>query len=89
MSELGPTTKTNRGFELIEFKDCYGAPCSLQQSSLADYVQPGTSAIWLGCENNQPTVEGHDVSPRMHLNVEQVQALVTHLQKWLDEGTFT
>jgi hypothetical protein len=31
-------------------------PCELQQSSLADYQTPGTSAVWLGIKDPQPTV---------------------------------
>ena len=68
---------TARGFELIEFLDCYDKPCSLQQSSLAIYATPGTSAIWLGQGDY-----------RMHLEEDQVEALITHLQRWLDDGSF-
>ena len=77
VAELGEVTTTARGFELIEFLDCYDKPCSLQQSSLAIYQDPGTSAIWLG--------QGDD---RMHLKEDQVKALITHLQRWLDNGSF-
>ena len=66
-----------RGFELINFRDAYGAFCSLQQSSLAEYEPPGTSAVWLGCGMN-----------RMHLKREQVQELIAVLQYWLDTGSF-
>lgn len=52
MNKLGNITKTERGFECIEFEDYNKEPCSLQASSLAIYRQPGTSAIWLGCKNN-------------------------------------
>lgn len=72
---------TNRGFQLIEFNDRYNNPCSLQQSSLADYVIPGTSAVWLGVNTEDGT--------RMHLDVAQVKWLVKELQYWLDEGVFT
>ena len=75
--ELGEVKTTARGFELIEFLDCYDKPCSLQQSSLAIYATPGISAIWLG--------QGDD---RMHLKENQVEALITHLQRWLDDGSF-
>lgn len=37
--------KTNRGFAVGEFKDRYGAKCSIQKSSLAT-----EDAIWLGAE---------------------------------------
>lgn len=36
--------KTQRGFAIIEFKDEYGVPCSLQKSSAATI-----DCIWLGC----------------------------------------
>lgn len=52
--KLGKVTKTHRGFPLLEFKDSYGLPCSLQASSLAVYQQPGTSAVWLGVDDPQP-----------------------------------
>lgn len=48
--------KTNRGFEIVSFYDRYGVPCSLQQSSLAEYTQPGSSAIWFGVDDSQPKV---------------------------------
>lgn len=82
--------RTPRGFELIRFRDIYGEVCSLQQSSLAIYEQPGSSAIWLGCEKNQPPcdVTGQEVSHRMHLSVDQVKALVGHLTLWLETGSF-
>ena len=43
--------KTNRGFELYEFKDRYDTPCSLQQSSLAF-----ENAIWFGVDDAEPKV---------------------------------
>ena len=82
-SVLGPVGETGCGFELIEFADKYGEPCSLQQSSLAEYDKPGTSAVWLGC-----TPQGESLSPRMHLDRKQVAALIAHLQRWLDADTF-
>lgn len=51
---IGKIKRTNRGFELIEFHDYYGAKCSLQQSSLAIYEKPGASAIWLGVDDADP-----------------------------------
>lgn len=56
MKKLGKQKKTARGFALIEFKDHYNVPCSLQASSLAKYTKPGTSAIWLGCDDAQPKI---------------------------------
>lgn len=77
---LGPTESTGRGFEIITFQDRYSAPCSLQQSSLAEYEIPGTSAVWLGVEGDKS---------RMHLDRTQVEALIAHLRQWLDNDTFT
>jgi hypothetical protein len=97
---LGPVTRTNRGFEIVEFRDINEVPCSLQASSLAIYEQPGTSAVWLGCEDAAPRVlmngawqavpmpHGYSVNTRMHLSREQVAALILHLQAWLEHDTF-
>lgn len=81
---LGKVTLTSRGFELIEFKDLYDEPCSLQKSSL---LEP---SIWLGCMNNaQPHhITRQIVSPRMHLSRYQVKSLIMHLQNWLKTGSF-
>ena len=86
---LGAVERTARGFEIIEFTDHYGEKCSLQASSLAIYQKPGTSAVWLGCEDakNHPAT-GEALSPRMHLNRQHVAALISHLQSWLDNDTF-
>jgi hypothetical protein len=53
---LGAVELTARGLEVVKFTDCYGATCSLQASSLAHYEKPGTSAVWLGCEDAAPKV---------------------------------
>ena len=86
---LGPVTTTARGFEIIEFKDYYNSPCSLQMSSVAIYEKPGTSCLWLGCmEYQEHPVTKEELSPRMHLDRKQVKALIGHLQRWLNAGTF-
>ena len=70
--------RTNRGFEVIDFKDCNEEDCSLQQSSVwLDDNKPGQSAIWLGIG-----------ASRMHLNLEQVETLINHLQSWEANGSF-
>lgn len=74
---LDKVTQTQRGFEYISFEDCYGEPCSLQQSSMARSEQPGASAVWLGIQDY-----------RMHLDIGQVESLVKRLQSWLDTGSF-
>jgi len=72
-----PVEHTLRGFEIIEFTDRYDSECSLQQSSLAEFEPPGSSAVWLGVDDD-----------RMHLDVEQVKTLIARLQAWLDTGSF-
>jgi hypothetical protein len=75
---LGEVTFTARQFEIIKFQDYYERPCFLQQSSLADYEQPGVSA---NCPGD--SVKG------MHLNLKQVRSLIEVLeQQWVDYGTF-
>jgi hypothetical protein len=75
---LGPVDRTGRGFEIIHFADRNGKECSLQQSSLADFEQPGTSAVWLGIQND-----------RMHIDYEKAKKLVSVLQAWIDTGSFS
>lgn len=43
--------KTHRGFAVQEFKDLYGADCSIQKSSLAT-----DDAIWLGVDDAKPQI---------------------------------
>lgn len=57
---LGKVTHTSRGFEILEFKDRYGIACELQQSSLAEYEKPGTSAVWLGVADAEPKIMAMD-----------------------------
>lgn len=85
---IGKVQKTKRGFELIEFTDYNNEPCSLQQSSAAIYVKPGTGAVWLGCKNNTTEHFGRFASPRMHLHERQVRQLVASLTRWLEKGSF-
>lgn len=81
--------QTPRGFEFIEFTDIYGEPCSLQQSSLAKYTRPGSTAVWLGCDkNSRHPMTGEEMSPRMHLDRKLVRQLVTRLNRWLKKGSF-
>lgn len=98
---LGAINHTSRGFEIVDFKDRNGVSCSLQASSLAEYEKPGTSAVWLGCDDADPKIllpgkgwtkvewlPGTIANTRMHLSRELVAALITHLQAWLDRDTF-
>jgi len=77
-TKLGDVEFTERGFEIIRFNDSYDQGCSLQQSSLAEYEQPGTSAVWLGIGGLH----------RMHLKPDQVQELIEVLVQWLNTGSF-
>lgn len=110
--KLGKVTRTPRGFELIEFRDRYGVPCSLQMSSLAECPQPGVSAVWLGVDDVEPKVMARDAASvgvatkettgwvpypipkkvslgtRQHLSRKQVAALIGHLSRWLETGSF-
>lgn len=70
MKRLGKQQRTPRGFKLVRFKDCNETPCSLQASSLAIYVQPGTSAVWLGVDDPHPQVMWSDA---LRLGIETTQ----------------
>lgn len=68
---------TNRGFSYVQFEDHYGQRCSIQQSSVYTHV-------WLGVEKN---FKGEDVNIRMHLSMEQVQALLPYLERFAKTGS--
>ena len=110
-STLGEIEQDSRGWEYIAFKDRYDHPCSLRVSSLADYAEPGTSALWIGSDDARPQVmarEAHlvlvktedkvgwvpypipdnvSLRTRAHLSREQVEALIGHLERWLETGS--
>ena len=69
--------KTERGFEVVEFKDIYGNKCSLQQSSIALCETPGVGAIWFGVDDN-----------RMHIDLSLLKELLPYLQRWAKDGSF-
>lgn len=92
-------SNTVRGFSLIEFRDKYGAECSLQKSSAAS--EP---CIWLGITDAKPQImaskldeslsgwlpypipdEVH-INTRMHLTIDQVKELIPYLQKFVETG---
>lgn len=76
---------TERGFARYDFKDLYNEPCSLQQSSLAT-----DDAIWLGCDHETVHhVTGQSCGARMHLNREQVAALLPLLMHFVMTGEVT
>jgi hypothetical protein len=84
MKTLGRVKKTNRGFELMKFKDLYGSDCSLQQSSIAT-----ENCIWLGGEHEHiHHVTQRSMGARMHLNRRMVKELVRRLSRWLETGSF-
>ena len=88
---LGKLKQTARQFEIIYFKDRYKTPCTLQQSSIADFVQPGSSAVWLGVDRNTGEHDGvfdSGNTTRMHLDLEQVKALIVVLENWVGSGSF-
>lgn len=75
-------TKTNRGFDLLEFRDHYDAECSLQKSSLAT-----DDAIWFG--PNNPNPDCFHMTTRMHLTRDQVKMLLPFLHRFVETGELT
>lgn len=74
---------TNRGFKLATFKDSYGMACRLQESSSL------IPHIWLGDNLTEAPVDplsGQYIGATMHLNQEQVAALIPHLQYFVLHG---
>lgn len=77
-------TKTNRGFALYTFKDCYGGDCSLQESSRADEIQ-----VWLGldakeCEKHHVT--GESLGMRMLIDQKLARKLGLKLIAFAETG---
>lgn len=68
-----------RGFMYVDFKDTYNDDCSIQESSSAD--EP---CIWLG--RNEGTHHLGKCLARMHLNQEQVKALLPLLEYFVEHG---
>ena len=71
---------TKRGFKLGEFKDLYGADCSVQESSSA-----AIPAIWLGMDEG--THIDDNCLARMHLSQAQAEELIPILQHFVEMGT--
>lgn len=78
---LGPVEHTQRGFGYVSWLDVFGFKCELQASSS---LEP---RVWLGPAKPDVTPQG--TFCRMHLDEQQVRALIKHLQAWLDTGSFT
>jgi len=68
-----------RGFQRANFLDLNGQECSIQESSLAT-----ENAIWLGCDTGLHH-QGECLA-RMHLNQEQVAALLPLLASFVQHG---
>lgn len=68
---------TCRGFELLTFEDLGGVVVEVQQSSLAHYALPGSSALWIGPPD-----------ARVHLGRAQVEGLARLLLRWVETGSF-
>ena len=95
-------TKTNRGWDYLDFTDYNKEGCSLQKSSVATQ-----HCIWLGVNEGNPQIlaskvqEGgvgwvkypipEDVllTTRMHLTQEQVKNLLPILKRFVDTGELT
>ena len=92
-------SKTDRGFDIIEFDDIYGECCSIQKSSLAE-----TDAIWLGISEVKPIIMASEldldcggwvkypipksvqVKGRMHLDRAKARKLAKILLDFADKG---
>ena len=90
---------TERGFDILEFKDLYNTKCSIQKSSLAT-----EDAIWIGVDDVSPKIMASTVvtggvgwlnyeipnevllTSRMHLTQKQVKHLIPILQVFVDTG---
>lgn len=78
--ELAPAN--DRGFLRGQFKDRYGADCSIQKSSLVT-----EDCIWLGCDHETiHHVTGQPCGARMHLTQEMAAELIPMLQHFVDTG---
>ena len=75
-----PEETTKRGFGVGTFKDGLGQECSFQDSSL------GTeAAAWLGVDVN---CAGEDVSNRMHLTTDMMDALIPIFDRFIQQEVF-
>jgi hypothetical protein len=68
-------TKTERGFDLIEFKDRCGDHCSIQKSSAASGER-----IWMGLHNSPA---------RIYLTQKMVKDLLPYLTNFAATGELT
>lgn len=90
---------TDRGFNYTKFKDQYGVECSIQESSLAGEACIWLGSNKIGLKKFTPYKGWEDISTepdpsgvmyvannRMHLNQEQVKALLPLLRKFAKTG---
>jgi hypothetical protein len=66
VAPIGESSRTNRGFEKVVFKDEYGKACYIQESSRAvcenddGTVDDPLGWIWMGIENAEPKIMKRD-----------------------------
>jgi hypothetical protein len=70
--------KVDNGLSKVSFEDDYKQQCSLQKSNATL-----ANKIWLGVDKD---INGKAVNARMHLNREQVKAILPYLQKFAETG---
>jgi hypothetical protein len=72
--------QTKKGLLRAEFRDRYGALCSIQESSI-----PGEECVWLGVD---VTIEGEELRHgRMHLTRELATKLIPVLRHFARRGS--
>ncbi|MEW6735023.1 MAG: hypothetical protein AB1489_27275 [Acidobacteriota bacterium] len=78
---------TNRGFLRGEFNDSNGDLCSIQESSAFIIGEnPPQEYLWLGCNTGTHDDLTETCSARMHLNRDQVRALLPLLERFVETG---
>lgn len=87
------TTKTLRGFDIVQFQDRLDTPCSIQKSSLAN-----ENTIWIGVNDANPMIRSvvgwvpYEVpsevlfTTRMELTQELAAEILPILQRFVDTG---
>jgi hypothetical protein len=78
---MGRLKKTERGFLREEFKDIYGHPCSIQESSLAT-----EDAVWLGCDEGTHHHVTGECLARMHVDKKLAKQIVKRLLVFIETG---
>lgn len=93
-------SRTDRGFSTHDFTDLYGVKCRIQKSSLATEDAIWLGAKEIGLKKFTPYAGGwvdvplemepmgvtHSANTMMHLNREQVAALLPMLQRFVATG---